>query len=182
MPRAVVFDGLPANLAAARGLGFSFDPENLEVYKEIDGQGLFVFVDYVHAFKLVRNLFARENLVDGSGGIISWEFVVLLWKHQQAAQFKYGNKLSERHVNFESQIMKVYLMTQLFSRGVADALYFLRTLGVPEFQGSEATERFIRLLNDLFDILNSRSTRSAGKGSPSFVHMTTYSISALRYR
>lgn len=53
--------------------------------------------------------------------------------------------------------MKVRLATQLMSKSVADALDFCRVeLALPEFQGSEGTACFIRILNDVFDILNSR--------------------------
>lgn len=53
--------------------------------------------------------------------------------------------------------MKVYLATQLFSTSVADAIDRCRSLGLAQFQGSEATVEFIRNVNDTFDVLNSRS-------------------------
>jgi hypothetical protein len=41
--------------------------------------------------------------------------------------------------------MKVSLATQTLSRSVADAINFCREkLNLPQFQGSEATEEFIR--------------------------------------
>ncbi len=49
----------------------------------------------------------------------------------------------------------------MFSRSVADSIRFLRLAGYPQFADSKATEEFIRLINDLFDIFNSRSTRAA---------------------
>lgn len=160
--RAIVSDGLSTNLAAARGLGFVVDKEPV-VYTEIEGEGLYLFIDYVHALKLIRNLFASEDyLVNYKGKRVAWKYIDLLVQHQEKLGFKYANKLTPLHVNFHQQEMKVYLATQVFSRSVADALRFLRTSGVPEFQGSEATEEFIRLMNDIFDIFNSRSTRAQG--------------------
>lgn len=51
--------------------------------------------------------------------------------------------------------MKVSLAAQTLSQSVADAIKFCRdTLGLPQFQGSEATEEFIRcLFNFFFNVL-----------------------------
>lgn len=58
--------------------------------------------------------------------------------------------------------MKVRLATQLLSDSVADALEHCADLKIPEFQGSEGTINFIRLINSVFDVLNSRSIRPPG--------------------
>lgn len=53
--------------------------------------------------------------------------------------------------------MKVYLATQLFSASVADAIQFCdETLKLPDFKQSKATVEFVRVLNDIFDVFNSR--------------------------
>jgi len=53
--------------------------------------------------------------------------------------------------------MKVKLATQLLSNSVADALQFCKdNLQLTEFKDCEATIHFIRIMNDAFDILNSR--------------------------
>ena len=54
--------------------------------------------------------------------------------------------------------MKAYLALQVFSRSVAKSLEFCReVLKLPEFQNSQATEEFIMIMNDIFDIFNSKS-------------------------
>ena len=63
--------------------------------------------------------------------------------------------------------MKVNLATQIFSNSVADALEFCaKGLKKPEFQGCEATVKFIWIFNNLFDILNSRNPFAKGTKAP----------------
>ncbi|XP_030762189.1 uncharacterized protein LOC115887004 [Sitophilus oryzae] len=58
--------------------------------------------------------------------------------------------------------MKVYLAAQTFSTSVADALEFPKNYSIPQFKDSEATINFIRKIDALFDILNSKSRYSKG--------------------
>lgn len=53
--------------------------------------------------------------------------------------------------------MKTKFAVQTLSTSVADALEYLNDEAIPEFHGCEATVEFIRLFNNLFDILNSKS-------------------------
>jgi len=58
--------------------------------------------------------------------------------------------------------MKVSIAAQTLSESVATALDFAREdLGLPQFQGSKPTTEFIRVFNNLLDILN--STNRLGK-------------------
>jgi len=60
--------------------------------------------------------------------------------------------------------MKVKLATQLLSKSVADALFFCQNnLNLKDFEDYDGTIRFIRIMNDAFDILNSRNIKSTGK-------------------
>lgn len=52
--------------------------------------------------------------------------------------------------------MKVKLAAQVLSNSVADALEYCESR-FPQFKGCKATIKFIRMFNDLFDALNSRS-------------------------
>ena len=59
--------------------------------------------------------------------------------------------------------MKVKLATQTLSNIVAVALNYLnKALNEPEFHHSEATSEFVLMLNNIFDILNSRNIISKG--------------------
>lgn len=57
--------------------------------------------------------------------------------------------------------MKVRLAVQVLSTSVADALeYCEQQLGLLSFQGCAATAKFIRVINNAFDILNSRTLKA----------------------
>ena len=63
--------------------------------------------------------------------------------------------------------MKVNLAAQASSSSVADALeYCANELKLPEFQGCEATVGFIKMFDQLFDILNSRNPLAKGYKAP----------------
>lgn len=56
--------------------------------------------------------------------------------------------------------MKVRFAVQVFSSSVANALQMCRNvLHLENFQQSKATEDFLYMMNDLFDIFNSRNLR-----------------------
>jgi len=102
--------------------------------------------DPSHMIKLVRNTLADLKVLrNGEGQEIKWEFLQKLHDIQSKEGVHAGNKLRTSHIDWQRQKMKVSLATQTLSRSVADALKFCRTeLALPEFQGSEATEEFIR--------------------------------------
>lgn len=80
-----------------------------------------------------------------------------LHRLQETEGLKAANKLSIRHVEFELQKMKTKLCLQVMSNSVSNALNLCRELGIPDFNGSAATEEFLYLMNQLFDIMNSKS-------------------------
>ena len=63
--------------------------------------------------------------------------------------------------------MKVHLAAQSLSSSVADAIeYCTKTLKLPQFKGSEATVRFLRVIDRLIDLLNSRNPFGRGYKAP----------------
>ena len=59
--------------------------------------------------------------------------------------------------------MKVNLAAQIFSSSVADALlYCSENLKSSQFQGCSSTVEFIRIIDRLYDILNSRNPFAKG--------------------
>ena len=82
---------------------------------------------------------------------------------QEKEGLRLGNKLKLSHIQWWQQKMKVNLAAQTFSASVADAIGYCRdTLKLPQFQGSEATVKFIQTFDHLFDILNSRNPCAKG--------------------
>ena len=74
-----------------------------------------------------------------------------------------ANKISSNHIKFEKHKMNVRLAAQTFTSSVADAIEFLE-IGMknPNFQNSNGTVKFVRIIDRLFDMFNSRSR--VGKG------------------
>ena len=62
--------------------------------------------------------------------------------------------------------MNVRLASQLLSESVACSLEFCLKEGFTEFQGCDATMKFLRIFNKLFDILNSRNLRASNWKCP----------------
>ncbi|GBN28246.1 hypothetical protein AVEN_212137-1 [Araneus ventricosus] len=66
-------------------------------------------------------------------------------------------------MNFTKQKMKVKLAAELFSISVANAIEYCNVkLKLKEFENSEATVEFLRIFNNLFDLLNSKSVWQRG--------------------
>ena len=76
--------------------------------------------------KLVRKHFAQHILWDLNGNAIDWTFIKLLVNKQFLAGMKVANKLSDRHLNWESDKMKVCLAAQTLSRSVGISLDHIR--------------------------------------------------------
>jgi hypothetical protein len=116
-------------------------------------------LDPCHMIKLVRNTLGEWGVLrNGSGQEIKWEFIKALHNLQTEQGVHAGNKLRTAHIDWTRQKMKVSLATQTLSRSVADAIRFCRLdLALQQFQGSEATEEFIRIFDEIFDWQNSQN-------------------------
>lgn len=99
-------------------------------------------------------------------GVIDWKFFTALLEIQENIGLRFANKLSRSHINFLNNKMKVKYAVQTFSSSVADAMEVLQLLKVEEFQNCEATVEFIRILDRVFDFLNSRNPRGTGYKRP----------------
>lgn len=98
-----------------------------------------------------------QTFVDAEGKKISWVYLEDLNKIQESEKFHLRNKLRHRHIHFKNQKMKVKLATQLFSLNVAEAIEFCEKENMPNFHDSSATTYFLKLINNMFDIFNSRN-------------------------
>ena len=89
---------------------------------------------------------------------IEWKYISALHQVQQHEGLKLANKISTEHVQFEKHKMNVSLAAQTLSSSVAEAIEFLdKVLKTSEFEGSAGTVKFIKIIDRLFDILNSRN-------------------------
>ena len=127
-----------------------------------------VTLDALHLIKLIRNCFGDyKNFIDSEGRVIQWKLVEELHAIQSQEGLHLANKIRKAHINFSDSKMTGYLATQLFSESLAKSLKFCREeLKLEQFRESEGTEFFVKMMNDLFDILNSKSKFGKGLKSP----------------
>ena len=132
------------------------------------GEDVFAILDPSHMLKLARNALAQlGSFVDSEGNDIKWSHT----EHLQNLEVKEGlnlaNKLTTNHLKFEKDKMNVRLAAQRLSSSVANAIDFLDKWGeLPNFSGSNGTVKFIRTIDRLFDILNSRNPLAKGFKAP----------------
>lgn len=168
---SVTCDGLSSNINMFKNLGCTLQSPNINpIFKHpLSNYDIVAFLDPCHMLKLIRNTFGEKKLLldDDDDRLIDWKYVAALHNLQEQEGLNLANKLKGAHINFFKQKMKVRLASQLFSKSVADAITFCDSyLNLQDFKGSEATVKFITVINDIFDILNSRSERQFGLKKP----------------
>lgn len=160
--KALTCDGTRSNVAMAEELGCCFTTDKLQttILDPQTGQQIYFFLDACHMLKLVRNAFEHYDTFTQSktDNYISWSYIKKMHELQESELFYMANKLKANHVYFKSKIMNVRLAAQLFSTSVADALIFCNgVMELSAFANVEPTANFLKLMNDLFDILDSKT-------------------------
>ena len=157
--KSVTFDGPTKNIATARKLGCNIDDlQGSFPHPCRPDLNVYIILDICHMLKLARNALGDMNVfVTPKEEKISWEFIKALYDIQQQDILHIGNKLKTKHIQWQKHKMKVSIAAQTLSESVAAAITFLRENGNPNFKDSKATSDFILLMNNLFDILNSKS-------------------------
>ncbi|KYQ55617.1 THAP domain-containing protein 9 [Trachymyrmex zeteki] len=158
---SLTFDGAQSNIRMAKELGAEFnftEKASIHFPHPVTKEPIFVIIDACHAIKLIRNTLAqRKVLYNSKGDVIEWKYFQLLVRLQYQYGLHLGTKIRKRHLNWAQEKMKVKLATQTFSASTAHALNVLRCdIKHPDFIGSEATEKFCFIMNNSFDLLNSR--------------------------
>ncbi|KAG5862941.1 hypothetical protein JTB14_008034 [Gonioctena quinquepunctata] len=105
--------------------------------------------------------------VNGKGEKIDFKFIIELHELQEEEFCNLANKIGRSHIDWRSQKMKVNLAAQTLSASVANALEFLsKDLQHPDFKDAAPTIEFIRIIDRLFDLLNSRNPFAKGYKTP----------------
>ena len=169
---SITADGTSVNISTFVQLGCTFGTtyESMVTKFKHPTQDYYVYVvlDPCHMLKLARNALASVSAFDDiNGGKIQWKFLQNLHNIQESEGQKLGNKLSNQHLQYEKHKMNVKLAAQTLSSSVADAVEFLDvSMKMPEFQNSQPTVIFVRTIDRLFDILNSRNPLAKGYKQP----------------
>lgn len=146
---AITMDGHATNVGMASLLGAVLniqDEDSLKPYFETDtGKKVYVIFDLCHMIKLLRNTLHFYEKFVSSSGTISWAYINNLHQLQKDSGLRLGNRLTNAHVHFDKQKMKVSLAVQVFSSSVSKALLTLKELGLPGFEDVHATVEFIEV-------------------------------------
>lgn len=147
-------DGLVANITTATHLGADFK-NNKPFFSSPTNPNdkIYIIMDAPHMLKLARKCFAEHNLYY-ENNLICWRFVVELHNMQKVRNINLGNKLTQRHIDYYTNPMNVRLASETMSSSVVDCIDQLREDGYEQFQNSSETTKFIKLVNDVFDISN----------------------------
>lgn len=161
---SLTFDGHSTNITVMKQLGCQINHNSIlkTTFKHpVTNSDVAIFLDPVHMIKLVRNHFeSKKTFLDENEEEINWNLICELNKLQENEGLHIANKLTRRHIMFRNNIMKVKLASQVLSNSVATALNFCREdAKLYTFKNSKATETFVKNMNDLFDIFNSRNMK-----------------------
>jgi len=156
--QSVTCDGTSSNLDCMRKFGCQIgaSADDLNGEFELDGHSMFFVPDACHMLKLARNALADvKQFKDQEGNTIKWKHIEALHKLQDEQGLKFANKLSKGHVLFHRHKMNVSIAAQTLSSSVADAIEFLMK-----------TIKFIRIIDRLFDVLNTKNLFGKGFKKP----------------
>ena len=166
---SVTTDGTSVNIGMFTELGCnfttSFDSMVTKFKHPTENYYVYAVLDPCHMLKLARNALASlTSFVDKEKNLITWNLLQALNTIQSSEGFTMANKFSTKHLKFEKHKMNVQLAAQTLSSSVADAIEFLASSQEykNKFPNSKGTIKFIRIIDQLFDILNSRNP--VGKG------------------
>lgn len=160
----LTFDGYSANTTMYILLGANLDiasPSFQTFFRNpFNDDEIYVILDPCHMEKLVRNALATKQIFyDSQNRKIEWRYFEALYNFSREVNFR-THKLSKKQVEWYRNPMNVRIAVQTLSDSVADSMQFFLTQGHPEFVGAEATIEFIRKMNTLFDIFNTRHTQN----------------------
>jgi len=87
-------------------------------------------------------------------------YIAALHELQDNEELHLGNKLRKGHTEYYNIKIKVRFAVQASSSSVANTLQMCRNvLHLENFEQTKATEEFLHMINDSFDIFNSRNTK-----------------------
>lgn len=159
---SVTCDAETVNINALNILGcniFANNQEEIVNYfmHPTENYKIYIILDACHMLKLARNALADYREFEYNKKSTKWDYIVRLHTLQKSLTFKLKNKLSSQCVYWQQNKMKVKYAANTFSASVANTINFLKQEGFDDFKDSDETVSFIRVIDRLFDFLNSRN-------------------------
>lgn len=178
----ITCDGAYTNTSMMKILGCNIGNSYSEIKcwfpHPITNKKVYFIPDACHNLKLARNTLGNCKVLKSNQGFIRWDHICNLHNIQQEIHLKFANKLSNSHINWYNNKMKVSYAAQTLSSSTADALHFLKQEKVSKFENINATEEYCRVIDNIFDFLNSKCIYSKNFKSP----ITKQNIHALKNR
>lgn len=158
---SMTFDGLPTNISMCKYLGADFENGKAYIYDPVKPEHkIYVLLDAAHLLKCARGCVATRNIVDGEGRIIKWKYFEAIYESQKSLPYNLGNKLTKTHMQWAKKKMSVKIAGETLNHCVADSMEFLKG-ECEEFTDADGTINFIRVVKDVFDIMNSTNSKKA---------------------
>lgn len=161
---SLTFDGHKTNISVCEYLGAKFCLNDLKPYFfSLNGTKIYILLDLCHMLKLIRNHFAAKKIIyDDTNEPVNWYYLWKLNEIQKVEGLTFANKITDRHISFANEKMKVKLASQLFSKSAADSLSYLQSTNKynQTFSKCSSTIRFVEIMNNMFDVFNSMSLYS----------------------
>lgn len=155
---SITSDGPLTNIATSRILGAKFDQDKPYFQNPFEKDSvIYIILDPPHMLKLSRNCLGNKKIIyDGENGKIEWKYFEELVSIQIDKNMNLGNKITKTHIDYQSNKMNVRLAAETLSNSVASSFDYLRKIMIESFADSEATGKYARIVNNLFDIMNSK--------------------------
>lgn len=161
---SITFDGFSTNFTMCELLNVCFDVDDCRPYFFLPGDDrkIYIILDPSHMEKLARNCVAGNKfLLTEDMSKIEWRYFESLENLRTEKNFALTHKLNKKHMQWGRAKMNVRLAVETLSNSVADSMQHLMDRNFEEFAGATATVGFIRTMNDIFDIMNSKRILSS---------------------
>lgn len=156
------------------------EPNPAQNYFFVNGKRIYLFEDYCHIIKNLRNSLHNHD-IQTPFGIASWEVVREFFEiDKSGGNVRLAPKLTSSHIdpNFY-EIMRVKLAVQVCSHTTSSAIKMCSEQNLFKVGNNEinamATARFLEEVNNVFDLLNSHSLNS-GNPNNRPITKTNYTV------
>ncbi|XP_007945029.2 DNA transposase THAP9 [Orycteropus afer afer] len=165
---AVTSDATAHSVQMAKALGICIDADNMKCtfqHPSSSSQQIAYFFDSCHLLRLIRNAFQHFQSIHFLDGTARWQHLVELVALEEQ-ELSCMERVASKFPNLKNHVIKINCAAQIFSESVASALECFLSAGLPPFQNCIGTIHFLRLINNLFDVFNSRNCYGKGLKGP----------------
>lgn len=156
----ITFDGNTANAPMCRILGADLRSKTGDYVTHFenphDKSKIYIIYDFSHVEKLVRNTLGDYRILWYNDKKIEWSYFVELVKQSRENSFGLTHKLNKRHLEYADRKMHVRTAVETLSGSSAYGIEYCQKNGVPGFENATETIEFIRIMDTLWDIMNSQ--------------------------